>query len=509
MKHSLRVSKFRRLADRAALACAVAAVTGVGASRAMAYSTTTEPFSGITLTQSTQAAPGNLNFYLLTIDLSNPNISLLVTPPKNTADKIPDSQTTLSFVNNTGVQVGINANLFSAGTSTTWPNGSISGIAASQGNTYGAFDSGRPSVNFSAAKAVTFLKSLPPGFSLYNTVSGSDQIVVNGVNVANPNAGAAATSPNPRTAVGITADNKLLMLAADGGSSSSVGLTTSQEADLLIAYGAVNALNLDGGGSTTMVLRQGATGTVINNPTSSPLRPVKVNLGVYAAPATQQKNLMVYNDFYGGDQGTYNYAPTYSGSTEGVLSTSTNKAVQGSDAVARGWYDRLTINHDPSVTSVPDRPSSSWFVRLDSGATAGPSQNVARTITGYIGYWARTTTPDIFASIALDNPDGSSAGRGILQQMIADGQWHLYQWNLQNAAQWQAWIGTKGFNASTFTMDSLQFYGPDSNAIIDVDMISHNALGTLGPLSVPEPGSLAMVLAALCPAALLGRRRKA
>jgi hypothetical protein len=489
------------------LASAVASIPFLWASQASAYSTTTEPFSGVTLTHSTQNAPNSANFYLLSIDLNNPNISFEVTP-KNTAPNskgIPDKQTTTSFVNSTGAQIGINANLFS-GVSANWPNGSISGVAASQGNVYGAFDSYRPSVNISADKTVTFLPTLPANFTLYNTISGSDHIVTNGLNTTTPSKTPAGTSGAPRTSIGITADNKLLLFVADGYNTNGYpGLTPSQEADILIAYGAVNALNLDGGGSSTMVLRASSSAQIINHPSDGTARSVGVNFGVFAAPATQQQNLMVYNDFYGGDQGTFHYSPTTSGSTKGVLNTSTNVAVQGSDAVARGWYDRLTINDDPNVSSVSDHPGSGWFVRMISGANASQSENIARPTTGYIGYWARTTTPGVLATIALDDANNVTADRGILQSMIADGQWHLYQWNLEDNSQWTGWVNGDGqiIPNSTFTIDSLQFFGPNANAVIDVDMISHNALGAL----VPEPSGAAMMMLAACPLLLLRRRK--
>ena len=67
---------------------------------------------------------------------------------------------------------------------------------------------------------------------------------------------------NPRTAIGYTADNHLIMLTADGREGASIGLTLMELANLMKELGCVNAMNLDGGGSTVMYIK----GQVVNKP---------------------------------------------------------------------------------------------------------------------------------------------------------------------------------------------------------------------------------------------------
>ena len=58
---------------------------------------------------------------------------------------------------------------------------------------------------------------------------------------------------NPRTAIGQTADGRILLLVTDGrGSNGHLGATASDLIDIMYSYGAVNAANLDGGSSTCM-----------------------------------------------------------------------------------------------------------------------------------------------------------------------------------------------------------------------------------------------------------------
>ncbi len=73
-----------------------------------------------------------------------------------------------------------------------------------------------------------------------------------------------------RTFVGIGARGRLLLATADGTPGVSAGLTLTEEADLMRSLGAVDAMNLDGGGSTQFASR----GQLLNVASSSPLRPV-------------------------------------------------------------------------------------------------------------------------------------------------------------------------------------------------------------------------------------------
>ena len=82
---------------------------------------------------------------------------------------------------------------------------------------------------------------------------------------------------HPRTMVGVTAAGELLLVTADG-RGASAGLTLPEAAALLAGLGAVDALNLDGGGSTTFV----AGGAVRNVPSDGHERPVASALTVMA-----------------------------------------------------------------------------------------------------------------------------------------------------------------------------------------------------------------------------------
>lgn len=79
-----------------------------------------------------------------------------------------------------------------------------------------------------------------------------------------------AASRHPRTAAGIASGGRrLLLVTVDGRRTPySDGMTLRELANLMLALGAHDAINLDGGGSTTMVLKSPTTRrlTVVNRP---------------------------------------------------------------------------------------------------------------------------------------------------------------------------------------------------------------------------------------------------
>jgi hypothetical protein len=75
-----------------------------------------------------------------------------------------------------------------------------------------------------------------------------------------------STTRHPRTGVGFSRDSSTLyLITVDGRSESSSGMSLAEFASLMKALGVAQGLNLDGGGSTTLVLR----GRVVNHPSDS------------------------------------------------------------------------------------------------------------------------------------------------------------------------------------------------------------------------------------------------
>ncbi len=77
------------------------------------------------------------------------------------------------------------------------------------------------------------------------------------------------TARHPRTFVGITIDNKLILATVDGRTPQSAGMTCTEMQTLMIDLGCDDATNMDGGGSSTMWVAGEAYSGVVNYPSDN------------------------------------------------------------------------------------------------------------------------------------------------------------------------------------------------------------------------------------------------
>lgn len=114
---------------------------------------------------------------------------------------------------------------------------------------------------------ITWSVGLP---HLFDAVGGSPRLIADGAVVAT-RCNEYVCQRHPRTGVGVTASGKVLFVTVDGRQSGySIGMDTVDFAHEFKRLGAVEAINLDGGGSTTMVVR----GQVVNRPSGGSQRRV-------------------------------------------------------------------------------------------------------------------------------------------------------------------------------------------------------------------------------------------
>ena len=117
---------------------------------------------------------------------------------------------------------------------------------------------------FSAKKIKLDIKTSPEWENIDHIISGGPYLVKEGqiyVDVTAQKLGS-ITGKNPRTAIGYTANNEFIMVTVDGREHASVGMTLGELARMMKGFGCINAMNLDGGGSTVMYVQ----GKVVNSP---------------------------------------------------------------------------------------------------------------------------------------------------------------------------------------------------------------------------------------------------
>ncbi|MEU7846510.1 phosphodiester glycosidase family protein [Micromonospora parva] len=118
------------------------------------------------------------------------------------------------------------------------------------------------------------------GSSLHAAVGGGNVLVRDGIaqSIADPTLA-------PRTAVGFSADGrKMIMMTVDGRQLDSRGVTQTEMGRMMAELGAHHALNLDGGGSSTLLAREpGAPAVQVENgPSDGTERAVPNGLAIYA-----------------------------------------------------------------------------------------------------------------------------------------------------------------------------------------------------------------------------------
>ena len=96
----------------------------------------------------------------------------------------------------------------------------------------------------------TFGGGYAESIGLRDAVSFGPALIVNGEAANYSGVGGGL---NPRTAIGQRADGAVLLLCIEGRRSSSMGATMADLIDIMVQYGAVNAFNLDGGMSSSMI----------------------------------------------------------------------------------------------------------------------------------------------------------------------------------------------------------------------------------------------------------------
>lgn len=225
--------------------------------------------------------------------------------------------------------------------------------------------------------------------------------------------------------------------------------------------------------------------------------------------------IIVLDDF-DVNEGRFALAPTFSGSTSGLATTSTADRIT-TDVFEGAGSEQLVFNDD---TVTPGGTSRVRFLS-GGGAAAGASGQPANTVIttsagvdGWIGFALKTTTAGWNVQIWLEGPENNGS---FQKTVIADGQWHVYQWNLDDQTGgsdgWQA-AGIPGIlggdidvQDGNYTIDSILFRHtamPAASTIL-MDFVARDTTGKL----VPEPATLALAGMGLIGLCSVARRKNA
>lgn len=195
--------------------------------------------------------------------------------------------TVSDFAQSVGAQIAVNANFFSKTQSC--------GVTAGEGRLWSKVYQGCPMTIafFRDGTAVIFRGkvrkdgALSPSIGLVAAVSGRPRLIEN--SQPSPAVEAFATVRHPRTALGLKKDGTLVILVADGRRPAALGFTGPEMSEIFLQESVVDAINLDGGGSTTLYIEK--EGGLQNHPSDGHQRVVVNHLGfsVKASKGTRKR----------------------------------------------------------------------------------------------------------------------------------------------------------------------------------------------------------------------------
>ncbi|MGE3308795.1 MAG: phosphodiester glycosidase family protein [Limisphaerales bacterium] len=240
---------------------------------------------------------------IVRVDLHDPDVRLFTSP--RIENHIPNVQetegyTVSDFLARHDLQLAVNASLFDPSTYYL-PAGTpmdVHGFSVSEGVVVSEQSSQSESATlaFDVANVPTVIHTnWPPVASagIHTAITGSYPLVVGGVNVGynyQPTSDRIHRT-NPRTAFGISGDRRYLYIVVIDGRQpgASTGAYDYETGAWFLLVGATDAINVDGGGSTTLVVENSLGQPLRLNQSSAVAdsgreRTVGSHFGIYAAP---------------------------------------------------------------------------------------------------------------------------------------------------------------------------------------------------------------------------------
>ena len=281
----------------------------------------TTPWLGVSYIDRTASSPRGIHLHVAQVDLGAPGIRFTLSPHAGSLEVV--RQTTLEFLKQEHAQLAINAHYFGP-----WPataaDSQVLGIAVSDGSLVSTFEAPEqsyallphaPGLNIDRTNHASIVHddlNLSDGrqtiehAALWTTVAGSAQIVTDGAatipeyrDASHPNGTLTPGGPSnfsnthswydavtARTAIGLSKDARTVTLFTVDARGGSLGMSVREVAALLIRdFGVWNALNLEGGGSTSMAMEDPVSheARLVNVSSDNPAgRSVGSNLAVFA-----------------------------------------------------------------------------------------------------------------------------------------------------------------------------------------------------------------------------------
>ena len=252
---------------------------------------TTRPFSGITYGHAQRSDPP-MQLYWVIVDLGEPAVSLRVVPGGPDPDGDGPYETVLcrpsEVAAREALDIAVNGDFFSAKTSLFGSSGyfadqwaKVTGAAMTDGRRWSPGRADTPCLVVSSNGKPSIVQGSEIPADARQVISGNVFLIRSGKKVQ-----PSSQAIHPRTVVGLDQKHqRLVLLVVDGRQPAvSIGMSYSQLADEMLRLGCDSAINLDGGGSSALVMydRESRQFRVLNHPSDGAERPVANVLGIRA-----------------------------------------------------------------------------------------------------------------------------------------------------------------------------------------------------------------------------------
>jgi hypothetical protein len=254
---------------------------------------------------------------------------------------------------------------------------------------------------------------------------------------------------------------------------------------------------------------------------------VLVAVAVSAGHASAQSTAIVFDDF-NVDEGHFATSPGFSGSSTGFQKTAAETVdpdpiapnpstadldtTTSADTFGTGGSQRLDIYDDLDQTTLEPNGGTARVRNLSAIGNATLTTTNVRFQTsaeddGWIGVAVKTLDPgwtvQLWMEVSPNSVDPAyNNNGGVPKDVIADGEWHMYQWDLEDTTGGpDGWGSVSGIIAgSTFvaddfhTIDSIIFRQTDFSQVPIVDGVRKSTLwmdyvvkSATDPITLPTP----------------------
>ena len=168
----------------------------------------------------------------------------------------------------------------------------VTGIAETDGLVWAKAGKDMPMLVINSGGKASIAIGKEPPREARQAIAGHDTLVHGGKNVAPVSQRPGfIKGPHPRTAVGIKDHgNTLILVVVDGRKKGvATGMSLTELAEVFVGQGAEEAINLDGGGSSVLAIRDPTTHqmVIMNHPSDGRERPVANTLGISTSQKTR------------------------------------------------------------------------------------------------------------------------------------------------------------------------------------------------------------------------------